>query len=109
MMEYEQQIAKTVASNPNVESLMASVGGATSQKLGGPNYGELMVHLKPRSERDATIDEVMKDLRPKLANIAGMKVYLQTPPTVRLGEKSPRASTSSRCSRPTKTSCMPPQ
>src|SRR6185436_17334294 len=72
MMEYEQQIAQTVANNPNVESLMASVGGATSQKLGGPNYGELMIHLKPRSERKATIDQVMKELRPPLSSFAGM-------------------------------------
>ena len=32
-----------------MESLMASVGGTTASNLGGPNYGELVVHLKPRS------------------------------------------------------------
>ena len=34
--------------DPNVDSLMASVGGTTASNLGGPNYGELVVHLKPR-------------------------------------------------------------
>src|ERR1043166_5413877 len=46
-----------------------------------------MVHLKPRHERGATIDQVMKELRPKLASIPGMKVYHQNPPTVRIGGK----------------------
>src|SRR5262249_24620011 len=51
MVEYQKKIADAVAQDPNVESLMASVGGATSSNLGGPNYGELVVHLKPRDER----------------------------------------------------------
>ena len=45
MIQYEQQIAAAVAENENVVSLMASVGGATASNLGGPNYGELVVHL----------------------------------------------------------------
>jgi HAE1 family hydrophobic/amphiphilic exporter-1 len=48
MIGYEQQIAEIVAADPNVESLMASVGGATAATLGGPNYGQLVVHLKRR-------------------------------------------------------------
>jgi HAE1 family hydrophobic/amphiphilic exporter-1 len=87
MVEYEKQIAEIVSQNPNVESLMASVGGATATTLGGPNYGELMVHLKPRHSREKSVDEVIKELRPQLAAIPGMKIYLQNPPTVRIGGK----------------------
>src|SRR4051794_2814566 len=36
MVGYEQEIAQTVAADPNVESLMASVGGTTASNLGGP-------------------------------------------------------------------------
>jgi hydrophobic/amphiphilic exporter-1 (mainly G- bacteria), HAE1 family len=87
MLQYEQQIAQVVASDPNVESLMASIGGATSSNLGGPNYGELVVHLKPRAKRALGVDQVMAELRPKLANFPGMKVYVQNPPTIRIGGK----------------------
>jgi HAE1 family hydrophobic/amphiphilic exporter-1 len=87
MMQYEQQIAGAVAENPNVESLMASVGGATASNLGGPNYGELVVHLKPRSQRKKSVNEVIAELRPKLLAFPGMKVYMQNPPTVRIGGK----------------------
>jgi HAE1 family hydrophobic/amphiphilic exporter-1 len=87
MVEYEKQIADLVAADPNVESLMASVGGATSSTLGGPNYGELVVHLKPRSQREKSVDQLIRELRPKLASFAGMRIYLQNPPTIRIGGK----------------------
>ena len=87
MAEYEQKIAEAVAKDPNVDALMASVGGATASNLGGPNYGELVVHLKPRNQRPLGVDELIKDLRPKLSAFPGMKVYLQNPPTIRIGGK----------------------
>jgi HAE1 family hydrophobic/amphiphilic exporter-1 len=87
MVQYEQQIAELVSKDPNVDSLMASVGGTTASTLGGPNYGELVVHLKPRSQRKMGVDEIIKDLRPKLAQFAGMRIYIQNPPTIRIGGK----------------------
>jgi hydrophobic/amphiphilic exporter-1 (mainly G- bacteria), HAE1 family len=87
MLKYEQQIAKEVSEDPNVDSLMASVGGTTATNLGGPNYGELMVHLKPRSQRPLSVNNLIRELRPKLASYAGMKVYAQNPPTIQIGGK----------------------
>jgi HAE1 family hydrophobic/amphiphilic exporter-1 len=87
MLTYEQQIAKEVSEDPNVDSLMASVGGTTATNLGGPNYGELMVHLKPRSQRPLSVNNLIRELRPKLAAYAGMKVYAQNPPTIQIGGK----------------------
>src|SRR5690242_10671026 len=85
MLQYEQDIAGMVARDPNVDSLVASVGGTTASNMGGPNYGQLVVHLKPRAQRQKGVDDLIKDLRPKLAEITGMKVYLQNPPTIRIG------------------------
>jgi hydrophobic/amphiphilic exporter-1 (mainly G- bacteria), HAE1 family len=85
MVQYQQEVASIVARDPNVESLMSSVGGATASTLGGPNYGELVVHLKPRTTRNLMVDDVIRELRPKLASVPGMKVYLQNPPTIRIG------------------------
>jgi HAE1 family hydrophobic/amphiphilic exporter-1 len=86
MAEFQNRIADTIAKDPAVESLMSSVGGATSSTLGGPNYGELLVKLKPRSQRDRNVNEIIRDLRPKVS-IPGMKAYLQNPPTIRIGGK----------------------
>src|SRR5690349_17723920 len=77
MVEYEKKIADLVSQDQRVESLMASVGGATASTLGGPNYGELMVHLKRRADRKESVDQIIKEIRPKLASIPGMKVYVQ--------------------------------
>jgi HAE1 family hydrophobic/amphiphilic exporter-1 len=85
MVDYEQKIADAVSADPNVDALMASVGGTTAANLGGPNYGELVVHLKPRAERQLAVNDVIKELRPKLAAYAGVKSYLQNPPTIQIG------------------------
>jgi HAE1 family hydrophobic/amphiphilic exporter-1 len=45
----------------------------------------LVIHLKPRSTRQAMVTEVIEQIRPQLEHIPGMKVYLQNPPTVRIG------------------------
>ncbi|HKE21839.1 MAG TPA: efflux RND transporter permease subunit [Bryobacteraceae bacterium] len=85
MADYEQKIASAVSQDPNVESLMASVGGTTASNLGGPNYGELVIHLKPRAQRQIGVNDIIKELRPRLAAYPGVKSYLQNPPTIQIG------------------------
>jgi HAE1 family hydrophobic/amphiphilic exporter-1 len=85
MVANQQQVASIISADPNVESLMSSVGGTTASSLGGPNFGQLVVHLKPRAARNLLVNDVIKELRPKLDSIPGMKVYLQNPPTIRIG------------------------
>ena len=53
--------------------------------LGGPNIGQLVVHLKPRAERKHLVDEIIERLRPQLTDLPGVKVYLQNPPVLRIG------------------------
>jgi hydrophobic/amphiphilic exporter-1 (mainly G- bacteria), HAE1 family len=85
MVDYEREIAGTAAQDPNVDALMASIGGTTASNLGGPNYGQLVIHLKRRSQRALGVNDIIKELRPKLAAIAGVKSYLQNPPTIQIG------------------------
>jgi hydrophobic/amphiphilic exporter-1 (mainly G- bacteria), HAE1 family len=85
MVEYQKEIAEVFHADPNVESLMSSVGGSAASTLGGPNYGQLVVHLKPRAQRALRVDQIIDQLRPKLAAFPGMKVYPQNPPTIRIG------------------------
>ena len=85
MREYQKVIAAMVSQNPNVEALMSTVGGTAATTIGGPNFGQFVVHLKPRNNRKQGVNEIINDLRPKLAEIPGMKVYLQNPPTIRIG------------------------
>src|SRR5689334_9917999 len=85
MVEYQKAIAEVFRTHKDVVALMSTVGGQSASTLGGPNYGEIVVHLKPRSERKELVNAIIEDLRPKLSGFPGMRVYLQNPPTIRIG------------------------
>ncbi len=85
LVEYQGKVAEVLRANPNVAGLVSTIGGSAANTLGGPNLGQIVVHLKPRSERSELAGEIIEKLRPQLDSIAGMQVYLQNPPTVRIG------------------------
>jgi hydrophobic/amphiphilic exporter-1 (mainly G- bacteria), HAE1 family len=103
MVEYQQQLAAIVAKDPNVEAFFSSVGVGGVGLTG--NTGRIFMKLKPRSERPAvcsqsswfkscrplTADELVRDLRPKLARVAGIRVSLQNPPVIRVGGRLSRS------------------
>ena len=51
----------------------------------GANTGIISLRLVPKSQRSASIDQIMDELRPKLTAIPGLRVSLQNPPPIRLG------------------------
>jgi len=85
LVEYQGRVADIIRQDPNVAALVSTVGGSAAATLGGPNLGQLVVHLKPRSERKELANDIIERLRPQLAEIPGIRVYLQNPPTVRIG------------------------
>jgi HAE1 family hydrophobic/amphiphilic exporter-1 len=85
LVEYQNQVAEIISRDPNVEGLVSTIGGQAANNLGGPNLGQIVVHLKPRGDRDDLASDIIAKLRPQLAGVAGMQVYLQNPPTVRIG------------------------
>jgi len=85
LVEYQDRVADIIRRNRNVQALVSTIGGSASQTLGGPNLGQIVVHLKPRDERKQLANEIIAQLRPELHNVTGMQVYLQNPPTIRIG------------------------
>jgi len=85
LVEYQRRIAEIISANPNVEGLVSTVGGQAANTLGGPNLGQIVVHLKPRGDRSELATEIISSLRPEIAAVPGMQVYMQNPPTVRIG------------------------
>jgi HAE1 family hydrophobic/amphiphilic exporter-1 len=81
MLRHQQELAAIVAQDPNVETFMSSVGGGR----GTVNQGRFFIHLKPRSERKLSADEVIQELGQKLAVVPGTKVYLTNPPPINIG------------------------
>ena len=83
MKEHQQEVAAVVRSNPDVANLLSSCGPRGNISVG--NSGIVLAQLKPRSERKHSADEIIAELRPKLARIAGIRTFLQIPPPIRLG------------------------
>ncbi|HUT55853.1 MAG TPA: efflux RND transporter permease subunit [bacterium] len=82
MVEHQKKIAAIVAADPNVEGFMSSVGGGSSS---ASNTGRIMMHLKPREERELDADAIIQELRPKLAAVPGISMFMQNPPSIRIG------------------------
>ena len=83
MSKLQQKVAAVIAADPDVHGFMSAVGSGGSSRTG--NTGRVFIHLKDRSQRKHSVDQVIQALRPKLAQIPGIKVFLQNPPAIRLG------------------------
>ncbi|MCU0585920.1 MAG: efflux RND transporter permease subunit, partial [Desulfobacterales bacterium] len=81
MKRLQQSVAEVVRSDPNVEAFMSNAGTRPGGIAGG-NTGSLILRLKPRSERSLSVDEIIQELRPKLAQVPGIRVFLQNPPAI---------------------------
>jgi HAE1 family hydrophobic/amphiphilic exporter-1 len=83
MVRHQEQVAAIVKRDPNVEAFMSFVGSG--------NQGRIFMHLKPRNERPLSADDMIRELGPKLAQVPGMKVYLQNPPPINVGGRISKA------------------
>ena len=77
MVAHQLQVADILQKDPNIQALTHNVNPG--------NTGRINIDLKPRSQRTLTADEVIEELRPKLAAVPGIRVYLQNPPPIRIG------------------------
>ena len=104
MVRHQVQVADILAKDPNVGALTNNIGQGGGG--GGINTGRMDVDLKPRAERTLSVDQIIAELRPKLAEVPGIRAYLVNRPPINLGGQGERAvSISSRCRTPTPTSC----
>jgi HAE1 family hydrophobic/amphiphilic exporter-1 len=83
MMQHQRAVAAIVMKDPNIQGLMSSIGGGSFGSAS--NSGRVFARLKPRKQRALSADEIIQELRPKLAQVPGMNVFLQNPPTIRIG------------------------
>jgi HAE1 family hydrophobic/amphiphilic exporter-1 len=82
MSELQLQVAKIISADPNVEAAMSFIGATGfSPSL---NVGRITITLKPFKQRKPA-DQVVRELRPKLANVLGAKVFIQNVPAIRIG------------------------
>src|SRR5581483_4248691 len=82
MVMHQNQVNAVLAADTNIAGFYSAVGG--SQTISGTNQGHLLIGLRPRDKR-LNVDDMIKELRPKLAKIPGIVVYLENPPPIQIG------------------------
>jgi len=75
MAEYQQKLGKLILDDPAVDSLSSFIGVDGINTT--PNSGRFLINLKPHAERSENASEVIARLKPKLAGLAGVTLYLQ--------------------------------
>jgi len=76
MVQHQLALTQVVMEQPWVDSFMSVAAGG--------NAGRMFVRMKPRSERKSA-QEIIQELRPKLAAVTGINAFPQMLPPIRIG------------------------
>jgi hydrophobic/amphiphilic exporter-1 (mainly G- bacteria), HAE1 family len=89
MVRHQLAEVSLLKNSPNIRRFFAGVG------VGGPggstNTGILFLHLKPRSERKLSADQLIAKWRPLVNSVPGLRAFLSNPPPIQLGAQFTRS------------------
>jgi len=88
LVRLQQKAAAAVLADTNVEGYLSSVGAGGP--AGAANQGRLFIALKPAGKR-LPADQVGAELSRKLAHIPGLSVFIQNPPSIRIGGRTSKS------------------
>jgi HAE1 family hydrophobic/amphiphilic exporter-1 len=88
LVRLQQQAAALVLADSNVEGYLSSVGAGGP--AGASNQGRLFIALKPAGKRPPA-DVMVAELSRQLSRIAGLNVFIQNPPSIRIGGRSAKS------------------
>jgi HAE1 family hydrophobic/amphiphilic exporter-1 len=83
MAQHQLAVAKVLKDDPNIADVNAAIGAVNSSP--SLNVGRLFIQLKPRDQRKLSADEVIQELRIKLAKVPGVRTYLQSLQNINIG------------------------
>ncbi|MES1171708.1 MAG: multidrug efflux RND transporter permease subunit [Bacteroidota bacterium] len=86
MKREQAKLLKVLRADPDVSDVISFLGGQS----GTTNTGNIFVSLKPRADRQSTADQIVARLRGTLANVPGIKLFLQANQDVRVGGRNSR-------------------
>ena len=93
MAEKEQQLSQIIMQDPAVSAVVGFVGATGGN--GSESAARMFVQLKPFGQRPP-IQEVIQRLRPKVAQVIGVKYFMQAGQDVTSGRDWSRRSTNTR-------------
>ena len=89
MVRHQQEVARIVQADSNVETFMSSVG--SGGRSSGINEGTLFLQLKDPSKRKLDADAVAREITAKASAVPGVQVYLTNPPVINIGGRRTRS------------------
>jgi hydrophobe/amphiphile efflux-1 (HAE1) family protein len=85
MVQREGAIINTVLRDPAVDSVGASIGaGGGTTTL---NQGRVFIALKPRDQRNASAEQLIRRLQTELAAVPGITLYMQAAQDITVGAR----------------------
>jgi hydrophobe/amphiphile efflux-1 (HAE1) family protein len=83
MADHQKQVAAIVQADPDVQDMISFIGATSfSPAL---NNGRLFIQLRPFAARNRSANQIIQELRPKLAVVPGMRVFMQPLQNIQLG------------------------
>jgi hydrophobe/amphiphile efflux-1 (HAE1) family protein len=88
MIERQSRLVRILLTDPGIDGVISAVGaGGVNQTV---NNGRMFINLKPRGERDASASEIIDRLRPKLAQVEGIALFMQASQDINVGGRYSR-------------------
>jgi hydrophobe/amphiphile efflux-1 (HAE1) family protein len=88
MIERQSRLVGILLEEPGIDGVISAVGaGGVNQTV---NNGRMFINLKPRDERDASASEIIDRLRPKLAQVEGIALFMQASQDINVGGRFSR-------------------
>jgi multidrug efflux pump len=91
MSQKLRQMMTIVQADPAVQNVVGYTGVGSGGGYAQINTGNVYVSLKPLSQRNQTVDQVIARLRPKLAQVPGGRLYLAAVQDLRAGGRQSNA------------------
>ena len=85
MMKKQMEVSEIVARDPDIIGFSNNVGGGGGGGGGQLNTGRMGIDLKPKSQRTRSVDQIIADLRPQVAKVPGVRVFMVNQPPINLG------------------------
>jgi hydrophobe/amphiphile efflux-1 (HAE1) family protein len=85
MAQRQQALVDTLLKDPAIDSVASYIGP------GGPtatlNQGRIFIALKPKTQRGVSADQIINRLKPLLAKIQGISLYMQAAQDITIGAR----------------------
>ncbi|HEV2551052.1 MAG TPA: efflux RND transporter permease subunit [Stellaceae bacterium] len=83
LAEHQKQVVDIVRADPDVQDVISFIGATGFSPA--PNRGRFFVQLRPFDQRKRSANDIIQELRPKVAKVPGIRTFFQPLQNIQLG------------------------